>query len=168
MKLLLFRQHAGDLLSSVIVDDTRTIYTHAAILIDEATNKISEAYIPHVRSRFLLDSELAGIDAFDIDFLTPEKEAAVVAYCMAAEAAKEPYSIENLCRFNPLFRKILGEATDLTIHSPVICSQYVFDAFDRAAGIKLLNAQSYQIAPGYLAWSPLLFPARALKPVGRV
>jgi len=159
MKLLLFRVHRRDPLSAVIVGETRTQYTHAAVLVDEATNKICEAYMPQVRFRFLLNSELAGIDAFDISGLNPERVAGALAYCAAAVAAQEPYSIENLCRFNPFLRDLLGEAQDVGVHSPVICSQFAFDVFDRGAHIKLLNAPSYVLAPGYLAWSTLLTPA---------
>jgi hypothetical protein len=166
MKLLLFKVHAGDPLSKVIVGETRTQYTHAAVLVDELTNKICEAYVPHVRFRLLLDSELAGIEAFDIAGLTPEKTAGAMGYCAEAVAAEEPYSIENLCRFNPFLRDLLGEAQDVGVHSPVICSQFAFDVFDRGAHLKLLNAPSYVLAPGYLAWSTLLTPAAALKPMG--
>ena len=108
MKLLLFRVHGRDPLSAVIVGETRTQYTHAAVLVDEATNRICEAYMPVVHFRLLLDSELAGIDAFDISGLTPEKVAGALAYCAAAVAAHEPYSIENLCRFNPFLRDLLA------------------------------------------------------------
>lgn len=163
MKLLLFKVHAGDPLSAVIAEVTRTAFTHAAILTDEATNEISEAYLPHVRRRLLLDSELPGIVPFDVAGLTAEKAAGVLNYCAAAEAAQEPYSLENLCRFSPLLRDLLGEAQDASARAPVICSQYVFDAFERGAGIRLLNAPSYVLAPGYLAWSPLLTPAAALQ-----
>ena|ERR1035438_9306193 len=168
MKLLLFRVHARDPLSAVIVGETRTQYTHAAVLMDEATNEICEAYLPHVRFRFLLDSELAGIDAFDISGLNPEMVAGALAYCVAAEAAHEPYSVENLFRFNPFLRELLGEATDVGVHSPVICSQFAFDVFDRGAHLKLLNAPSYVLAPGYLAWSTLAVPAAPLAPKGMV
>lgn len=164
MKLLLFKTHAGDPLSRVIDAVTRTEYTHAAILTNEATNEISEAYVPHVRRRELSATELGGIDVFSVAGLTPEKEAGVLAYCAQAEAAQEPYSIINLLRFNPLLRRIFGEATDASAHAPVICSQYAFDAFDRGAGIKLLNAPSYKVAPGFLAWSPLVTLAAALTP----
>lgn len=167
-KILLCRVHAGDELSGVIRAVTRTEYTHAMILkgIERGQYIVSEAYWPHVRERPLLDSELAGIDAFDVpmDDLQATK---VLAYCAAAEAAHEPYSLENLLRFNPLLRRIFGEATDLSDKSPVICSQYAFDAFDRGGGIKLLNAPSYEIAPGYLAWSTLLIPFWTLPPLDR-
>lgn len=166
MKLLLFKVHAGDPLSAVINAVTRTEYTHAALLLNEATHEISEAYVPHVRRRVLLDSELAGIDVFEVVGMTQEKADAIEAYCKEAEEAHEPYSIENLFRFNPFLRHIFGEATDIGVHSPVICSQYAHDAIDRAAGIKLLNAPSYKIAPGYLQWSPLANPAPALKSLG--
>ncbi len=168
MKLLLFRVHGRDPLSAVIVGETRTQYTHAAVLVDEATNKICEAYMPQVHYRLLLDSELAGIDAFDVAGLTPEKVAGALAYCAEAVAAHEPYSVENLCRFNPFLRDLLGEAKDVGVHSPVICSQFAFDVFDRGAHIKLLNAPSYVLAPGYLAWSTLAVPAAALLPKGNV
>lgn len=168
MKLLLFRVHARDVLSTVIVDETRTQYTHVAVLVDEATNRICEAYMPVVHYRLLLDSELAGIDAFDISGLTPEGVAGALAYCDAAVAAKEPYSVENLCRFSGFLRKLLGEAQDVGVHSPVICSQFAFDVFDRGAHIKLLNAPSYVLAPGYLAWSTLVTPAAPLLPRGNV
>ena len=168
MKLLLFRVHARDPLSAVIVGETRTQYTHAAVLVDEATNEICEAYMPHVRFRFLLNSELAGIDAFDISGLNPERVAGALAYCAAAVAAHEPYSIENLCRFSGFLRDLIGEAKDVGVHSPVICSQFAFDVFDRGANIKLLHAPSYVLAPGYLAWATLLTPAAALLPKGNV
>jgi hypothetical protein len=164
MKLLLFRVHGHDPLSAMIVGETRTQYTHAAVLVDEATNKICEAYMPVVHYRLLLDSELAGIDAFDISGLTPDGVAGALAYCDAAVAAKEPYSIENLCRFSGFLRDLIGEAKDVGVHSPVICSQFAFDVFDRGAKIKLLNAPSYVLAPGYLAWATLLTPAAALLP----
>ena len=166
MKLALFRAHAGDPLCNVIAAVTRTEFTHAAILTNEETNEISEAYVPHVRRRLLKDSELAGIAVFDVAGLTPEREAGVLAYCADAEAKQEPYSIENLFRFNPLLLQIFGEAADANDHAPVICSQYAFDGFERGAGIRLLNAPSYKLAPGFLAWSPLLTTAPDLKPVG--
>jgi len=147
--------------SNVIQAATRTVYTHAALLVNPDAHEISEAYFPHVRRRRLDDAELGGIDFFDVEGLTPAGEAGVLKYCAEAEAVQEPYSLENLARFSPLLRKLLGEAQDMSVHAPVICSQYAFDALDRGAGIKLLNAPSYELAPGYLAWSPKLIPALA-------
>jgi len=71
----------------------------------------------------------------------------------------------NLLRFGGLIRELIGEAKDVNDHSPVICSQYAFDAIDRGAGIKLLNVEPYKVAPGYLAWSPLLVRCEPLKPL---
>lgn len=166
--MILFRTHVGDPLSEVIDAVTRGTHTHAAILTDEGTNTICEAYVPHVRFRQLKDSELAGIDVYDITGLTPEKEAGVLAYCKEAAAVQEPYSIENLERFNPLLRAIIGEAKDVDVHSPVICSQFDMDAFERGGGIKLLNVPSYKVAPEYLAWSPYATLAAPLTPKGVV
>ena len=164
--ILLFRTHAHDPLSQVIQEVTRTDYTHAAILINSDTNEISEAYVPHVRSRFLADNELAGIDVFACD-MTDEQASGILNYCAEAQAQHEPYDIFNLLRFNPLLREVLGEATDTSFKSPVICSQYDLDAFERGAGIKLLNAPSYKVAPGVVAWSPLLKQQPPLQPVSK-
>lgn len=166
MKVLLFRVHAGDPLSTIIQDETRTEKTHAALLIDQSSNEICEAYVPHVRFRNLADSELPGIDAYDIVGMDEGRAAGVLAYCKEAVAAHEPYSVENLFRFNAFFRKFIGEAYDRTVHDPVICSQFVFDALDRGGRIRLLNAPSYVLAPGYLEWSTLLIPSTALAPIG--
>ena len=169
MKLLLFKAHQGDPLGGAIRDITRTPYTHAAVLKDEATNTISEAFFPHVRERVLENSELAGIDVFDVSStwptftpLTADQVAKALAHCANSEAEQESYAVTNLFRFLPGVEKIIGDVKDDGTTSPVICSQYAFDVFD-AAGVQILNTASDHLAPGYLAWSPLVFPAQPLK-----
>jgi hypothetical protein len=66
MKILLFQHHANDPLSWAIKQVTREPYVHAAILVDETKNEIIEAFFPHVRRRALEDSELSGIDVFEV------------------------------------------------------------------------------------------------------
>ena len=70
MKVLLFREHAGDPLCALISALSRSQYTHAAVLTDEAKLEIHEAYFPQVRVRTLAPAELAGIDVFAINGLT--------------------------------------------------------------------------------------------------
>lgn len=164
MKVLLFQFHANDPLSWAIKQVTRSPYTHAALLVDEKTNMIVEAFYPHVRQRPLGEKELAGIDVFAVAGITPAQEEATVDYALKAMAAAEAYSLENLFRFLPAGRTVLGEAQDNSPSASVFCSQFVFDAVHRGGGIQLLNAHSYEIAPGYLAWSPLLIPQPPLKP----
>ena len=167
MKILLFQHHANDPLSWAIKQITREPYVHAAILVDESKNEIIEAFFPHVRRRLLDDSELSGIDVFAVEGITPEQEAAVVDYAASCLTEGESYSIANLFRFIPVARDLIGEATDAGPQSSVFCSQFAFDAVHRGGGIQLLNAHSYEVAPGYLAWSPLLVKQPALSPVKR-
>jgi hypothetical protein len=165
MKILLFQHHVNDPLSWAIKQITREPYVHAAILIDEAKNEIIEAFFPHVRRRTLSDAELSGVDVFGVAGITTAQEAATVAYCISCLTEGEDYSIANLFRFLPGVRNIIGEASDDSARNAVFCSQFAFDAVHRGGGIQLLNAHSYEIAPGYLAWSPLLVKQPPLKPV---
>ena len=162
----LFREHKGDPLSFLIIEETRTAYTHACIITDRLKNEISEAYAPHVRRRILDDSEVEGIDVFDINGLTAEQSQAILDECARREAVKEPYAITNLFRFNPFLRAIFGEAKDDgSDNRPVICSQYALDVV-KVARPPLLNAPSYAVDPGHVAWSTELTPAPPLKPLG--
>ena len=165
IKLLLFKAHQGDPISGAISAVTRSQYTHAAILKDESTNTISEAWWPHVRERRLDNSELHGIDVFNISTtfpeytpLTPAQVEAILSRCREREKVHEDYSISNLFRFLPAVEDLIGKAHDTNPESPVFCSQYCFDVI----GIRLLNAPSADLAPGYLGWSPLLFPCAPL------
>jgi hypothetical protein len=146
IQIVLFRKHAVDPLSWLITEETDTEYTHAAIVTDRSKNEISEAYAPHVRRRVLASSELAGIDVFDIVGLTQEQSDLILAECA-----------------NPVFRGLLGQAVDDgSPHAHLICSQYDLDCV-KAAGIVLLNAPSYQVDPGHIAWSPLVKLGEPLK-----
>ena len=165
IKLLLFKAHQNDPISGVIEAVTRSQYTHAAILKDESTNTISEAWWPHVRERQLDDSELHAIDVFDISTtypqftgLTAAQNEEILSRCRLREKVHEEYSIENLFRFLPEVEKLIGQAHDTNPESPVFCSQYCADVI----GLPLLNAPSADIAPGYLRWSLMLFPAPPL------
>lgn len=166
MKILQFRDHAHDPLSWVIKEATREEYVHSAALVNEATHEIIEAYYPHVRKRVLADAELAGIDVFAIDGITPAQEAAMVAWLEKARTDHAPYSIANLFRFEAPFRLVIGEAqSPTTPNASEFCSQLVFSAAEYGAGIKLLNTQSYKVAPGYLTWSTRLKQVAALTPL---
>jgi len=162
MKIAIFRNHANDPLSFAIKALMRTQYTHAALLEDEAGLGIIEAFWPVVRRRKLDPSEVSGIDFFEVAGLTPEKTQAVVAFCDAAIAAHERYSIANLFRFLAPARAVLGEATDAgNGTNPVFCSQFVFDAITHGGGVPLFSkgVNSGEVDPGHLAWSPVLVPA---------
>ena len=165
MKVLLFTAHDHDPLCFAIKAATRAGYTHAALgeVNRDRPLEIAEAFYPEIRRRELSVSELAGIDVFAIAGITPEQEAKVLAFVDAAIAHHEKYSIANLFRFLAPVRAIIGEAEDDgTGRNPVFCSQFVFDAL-LSAGIKLLNAHSYEVAPAQLAWSTVLQRSGAMR-----
>ena len=156
MKIALFKKHRRDPLSFLISAITRGGYTHAALLIDETKLLIAEAFYPVVHTRPLATGEVADIDFFNVRGLTPERIEAVMAYVTAAVGAKVRYSFANLLRFIPFVRPFLGDGRDPDARAAVFCSQFVFDCFSRAAGIDLLRANSWEVAPSQLAWSPYL------------
>ena len=156
MKIALFKVHDNDPLSFLIKARTRGQYSHAAVVVDEASFTIIEAYYPHVRKRVLSPDEIRNIDFFEVQGITPEQETKVVAYCEAAVAAMTDYSITDLFRFLAPVRALLGEPTDDgSLNIPKFCSMFVFDAM-LSAGITLLNAHSYEVDPVHLTWSTLL------------
>lgn len=155
IKLLLFKDHQGDLLGGLIKAVCRGSYVHAALLLDEPSLTIWEEYWPRVRTRTLKPSELPGIDVFAITGLTPRVEEDILAYCHRAIAARESYSIVGLLRFSPLLRWIIGEARADGISYPAFCSQAAFEAI-HAGGITLLKEHSWEVSPQALATSPFL------------
>ncbi len=164
MKVLLFTAHDHDPLCFAIKAATRAGYTHAAFggVNPDKPLEIAEAFYPEIRRRELSASELPGIDVFDVAGITPEQEAKVLAFIDTAIAHHEKYSIANLFRFLAPVRALIGEARDDgTGRDPVFCSQFVFDAL-LSAGIWLLNAHSYEVAPAQLAWSPFLLRGASL------
>lgn len=173
IKLALFKVHQGDPLGGAIKAVTDAPYTHAALVVDEAHNIICEAYWPEIRFRVLANSELAGIDIFDLSTtwpqytpLTAAQVAGILEYCRDAVAVHEHYSIKGLFDFLPGVSALIGKVRDDGVTCPVFCSQFCIDALARGASLKLLGtAQSSQIAPGYLPWSLLVFPARPLDPL---
>ena len=170
IQLLLCRAHPGDPLTGAIKDITRTNYSHAMLLKNPDTNTVSEAFFPHVRERFLDNSEIHGIDVFDISTtypnftpLTEVQVQNVLDACAAAEKTHEDYNIIGMLAFLPGVDLLIKQAQDDGKTSPVFCSQYCADKISVGSGLNLLNADSKLLAPGYLAWSPLLFPAPPLK-----
>ena len=135
------------------------------------TNQIFELYFPHARFRFLSNDEIHNIDVFEISTTYPNftplsaaQEKGILDYCKQSVADHEGYSIQGLIDFIPGFAELVGKAKDDGVTSKAFCSQGVIDALARGADLKILNqAQSGQIAPGYITWSPLVFAAEPLK-----
>lgn len=164
MKVLIFKHHANDPLSFFIAALTRGQYVHAAMLEDEKTNTIIEAFWPHVRRRVLGNDELSGIDVFSIKDITPAQEQETLDYARQCLLGGESYSVVNLFRFLPMARAVLGEGQAETQSDPTFCSQFVFKSVLHGGGITLLRAHSEDVDPEHLSWSPLLVPEAPLKP----
>jgi hypothetical protein len=166
IKILLFRHHANDPISRIIGAHTRSAESHAAFLVDPATNTIIEAYVPTVRKRQLSNSELAGIDVYDIPGLSPAQEAALLEYLEAAVKAHEPYSIADLFKFYALPRAILGDQQPSpSLTAPTFCSMLVMRGMNYGARYPILNAPEQDVDPGHVKWTPLISLAAPLKPL---
>lgn len=161
MKILLFREHRGDPLCDVIAALTRGQYTHAAVLTNEATLEIHEAYAPRVRVRTLAPGELAGIDVFNV-LMTPAQEGLALLYYGAHVG--DDYAFLDLARFLPMFRKILGDDTAEGAAHHCFCSMYVFQGLIAAGIVPLARIEPWEVSPNELSYSPLLAPAGALEP----
>jgi len=159
IKVALFLAHGGDPMTAAIKALERRSHSHAALLLDEAEGRIFELFYPEARFRNLKPEERVAIDLYEIIGLTPEQQTKILAVCQGAVTYHQRYGVANLFRFLPFARPILGEAkddADLNAHkAPLFCSQAVFDAL-KYAGIQLLNAHSWEVAPENLAWSTLL------------
>jgi len=155
VKLLLFTRHQGDPICAAIAAKTRSQYTHAALLVDAATNTIYEQFLPHCRYRVLEDSELDGIHVFSIEGWNAERDAALRTLVATREALKVPYWPEGLALFDAVIRAFHGEATDDDWHRHAFCSMEVFRDI-RESGVALLNAHDFEVTPAILGMSPLL------------
>ncbi len=158
MKILLFRKHLGDPLSFMISALTRGQYVHAAVLTNESTLEIYEAFYPVLRKRTLLPEEIAGVDVFAVAGLSAEMQAAAVAWCEAELEHHVRYSITDLFRFLAPVRALIGDPTPEQCTHQMFCSQFAFEAVRLGGGISLLQAPGWDIAPSYLAWSPFMVP----------
>lgn len=153
MKILLFKHH--DFLSFLIKAISRGSYVHAALLLDDQSPQIFEAFYPEVRFRDLHPSELRDFDVFGVEGLSDLTASTIKSWCQGQVAHHDKYSIADLFRFLPEFRALAGEPSAEEAAHSMFCSMAVFSAF-QACGVNLLNAHPYEVAPSQLAWSPLL------------
>jgi hypothetical protein len=176
MKLLAFRAHKHDPLSSAIMAVTRSSYCHGAVLLEGDERKlipepadftsrqtnylIAEEYWPSARARFLDADELAAIDVFEI--VNPGFDPARAAGYAAGEIKDHlPYDWPDLFRFIAPIRAVVGEAAADAAKRHMFCSMFVYH-IALAGGIRLLNCHDYEFSPDKLDWSPYTVPAETL------
>ena len=170
MKLLLFKAHEGDPLSLAIKEVTQSDYCHAAVLIDpespwravfaaqcgldrnSAAPMIAELYYPQARARLLSNDELANIDVFEVRGWQPENEQCAMEYAAKVIRDEVKYDIPDLFRYLPIFRLVMGAASEDSANKHMFCSWFAFELC-KAAGRPLLRTNGYEVAPNQIAWS---------------
>jgi len=174
MKILLFKNHSGDPLSSLIQTVSQSPYCHAAILIDpkelyraplaalcgihdDGGDMIVEEYWPEARCRMLNPGEIENCDQFEIIGWTEENEEAAMKWWLITIRDKVAYDAIDLPRFLPLVRLLLGsqDITEEATKRHMFCSDAVIVCC-RDAGLPILLAPGCEVTPGQVSWSPLL------------
>jgi uncharacterized protein YycO len=145
-KILLFR--GGDPISWVVKWQSRSIYSHAALLIP-GTNSCIESYPgPGVRIRDLKAEDWANIDMYDVRGMTPEMWATAIEFARKQLGMK--YDWWSVLRF--VDKRAARENTRW------FCSEICHKAIAEA-GIRILERiPSAEVAPAHLGISPLLVP----------
>lgn len=139
------------LISKLIRWQSRSVYSHAA-LIDLGTNQVWEAwqYVgvqgPHGAGDFHTPG--TQVDVFQIvPALTPAQETLLLHYAKSQVGRR--YDYRGVLHF--ISRRSGGDP-----RARLFCSEYVHQAFFQAGRPLLARVISDRVAPGHLAWSPLL------------
>jgi len=143
-KVLLFK--GGDPISWLVMKQSRSIYSHVALLIP-GTNECIESYPgPGVRRRKLTAKDFARIDIYDVQGMTPERWAIALAFAQYQIGKK--YDWWSVLRF-------VSKRTALE-NDRWFCSELVHKSLAEA-GVRLLERiPSAEVAPAHIAISPLL------------
>lgn len=144
--ILLFRGRG--FISRAIRWQTRSRYSHAALLLPGGTEIIEAWQFRGVQQRRIDDWE--GIDRFDVPSLSPAQWQAVIAH--ARTLIGKSYDYRGVLRF--------VSRTPASTDDALFCSELVFDAVDKGAGVRLLHETTAgAVSPAMLALSPLAFKA---------
>ena len=141
MKILLMKGRGT--LSRLIRWQTRSKYSHAAILIDG--HEIIESWMGEgVRTHHVKD--WSNIDTFSVIGMTELQKQKVVAFAKTQVGCK--YDYRGALRF--ISRR------PASVNSKWFCSELVFAALEYG-GVKLLhNVAAWEVSPALLSMSPLL------------
>lgn len=138
MKVLLFR--GKGFVSWLIRVQTRSQYSHAAILVDDKW--LYEAWqFEGVRKKEFDWKKTEGIDFYEINGLTPERKAKMLEY-LESRLGNE-YDYKGVIRFVTR-RKSKSDDADF-------CSEYIFDASEAAEkGWWLARTEGWEVSPGLI------------------
>lgn len=144
--ILLYR--GADSVSKLIQWQTRSPYSHAALLLPDGETIIESQYPTGVGIRPVNAADRLEADVFAVADMTAGKWAKAVDFAM--DELDEPYDYQSIFRFIT--------RTKRSIDRRWFCSELVFAAL-QAAGIGLLHRiESWAVAPGHLALSPKIWP----------
>ena len=142
--ILLFKGRG--IVSGLIRLQTRSVYSHAALLYPDNCTLIESWQGKGVRRTTLIDWE--GVDAFIVPGMMEAqwKE----AFRFAEAQIGMGYDYRSVARF--VSRVAAGE------NRRWFCSELVFAALHHAGVDLLARIPAAEVAPGHLAWSPLIQP----------
>lgn len=130
---------------------TRSVYSHASVLVSEATAIEAREFIG---VRCVLANMLAQpgerVDFFTVAGLT-EAQAAIAGEFLWAQVGKS-YDYTMVARF------ISRRQADRKQAGKWFCSELVFAALAKAGVELLARVEPWEVSPGLLARSPLLIP----------
>lgn len=143
-KVLLFK--GGDPISWVVQWQTRSIYSHVALLEPDGRYCVESFPGEGVRRRVLTEADWKRIDAYDVKGMTPERWNFAIQYCL--NQAGMGYDWWSVLRF--VSKRTAKE------NKKWFCSELVHKALAEA-GVRLLERiPSSEVAPAHIAISPLL------------
>jgi uncharacterized protein YycO len=138
-RVLLFKGRG--LLNMMIRCQTRSCYSHAALLLPDSRT-IIESY-PGVGVQEKTISDWRNIDVFRVPMMTPEMWNEAIAFARSQVGRK--YDYLAIIRF--------VDRAKMPRNDRWFCSELVFESLERAGVTLLFNTASWAVAPGHLAWS---------------
>lgn len=145
-KVLLFR--GGDPISWLVKVQTRSQYSHAAILLENGRSCVESYPGSGVRIRQLTDADFERIDIYDVKGMTDEMWRTAINFSL--EQLDKGYDWRSVLRF--------VSKVPSSDNSRWFCSELVFKAI-AVAGVRLLDrVPSAEVSPAMINLSPLLIP----------
>lgn len=146
VKILLFR--GGDCISWLVKAQTRSPYSHAALLAACGCCVIESYPFAGVRMRKLTAQDIARIDAFDVPGITQDQWQAARAF--AYTQMGRPYDIISVLRF--------VDKLPASENGKWFCSEIVHESFVQVGHPLLERINSAEVSPAMIAWSPRVTP----------
>lgn len=146
MKVLLFK--GGDPISWLVCLQTRSPYSHAALLDTCGCCAVESFPGPGVRRRRLTKEDWSRIDVFDVRGMSPDQWK--IALDFALSQLRKKYDWRSVFRF---LDKLPASNNDRWF-----CSELVHGALAEAGVRVLERIPSAEVSPALLAVSPMLVP----------